>query len=540
MTLDSGMWDKAATVWGDGQLLCYSGLDGEVLHGEGLVCRTRETGETGLTVCLPAALRIRFGCGSPTDVRFRGDSFQLVLDGRRIRGVMPDARHLLLTGIHGIDTVPAELSVAERDGTALIGLRDGFDAVWLSRPVDFEGMEQEGTARGARGPSWLGASERAAYRKAVSVMRGQVYSPQGRIRHRWTTPDRWPHRDMWLWDSAFHAIGWRHLDAAMARETISAVFDFQREDGFVAHQMNPNWQSQYTQPPLLAYAVRLVNDVEPDPEWVAGLYPRLAAYLAWDVANRDRDGDGLLEWTIDADANCRCGESGMDNSPRFDDAWAPAAPDFNAMIANEYDGLAELAETAGRGRDANGWRERADEFRRLINARLWDDERGFYFDRDPGTGRFSNVTACSGFIPLLCGAPDEDMAARMVAHLRPGGRFDSPLPVASVAPDDPTYARDMWRGPSWLNLSWLIAEGLDRYEYHEDAKRIRGAWRRVVSRDHGRYGTLFEYYDEADRLPPPELTRKNVRRGQPLDRPLADYGWTATLYVDLCCRREAG
>ena len=30
-------------------------------------------------------------------------------------------------------------------------------------------------------------------------------SPEGRLGHRWTTPDRWPHRNIWLWDSAFHA-----------------------------------------------------------------------------------------------------------------------------------------------------------------------------------------------------------------------------------------------------------------------------------------------------------------------------------------------
>ena len=64
-------------------------------------------------------------------------------------------------------------------------------------------------------------------------MKSQVYSPEGRIKHRWTTPDRWPHRGMWLWDSAFHAIGFRHVDVEVARDAISAVFDAQREGGFV-------------------------------------------------------------------------------------------------------------------------------------------------------------------------------------------------------------------------------------------------------------------------------------------------------------------
>lgn len=64
----------------------------------------------------------------------------------------------------------------------------------------------------------------------------QVYSPEGRIHHRWTTPDRWPHRQMWLWDSAFHAIDWWHIDLALAQEAILAAFDMQAPDGLY-HQL---------------------------------------------------------------------------------------------------------------------------------------------------------------------------------------------------------------------------------------------------------------------------------------------------------------
>ena len=39
-----------------------------------------------------------------------------------------------------------------------------------------------------------------AYLHAVSVMKSQVCSPEGVFRHLWTTPDRYPHRKLWLWD----------------------------------------------------------------------------------------------------------------------------------------------------------------------------------------------------------------------------------------------------------------------------------------------------------------------------------------------------
>ena len=35
-----------------------------------------------------------------------------------------------------------------------------------------------------------------AYLHAVSVMKSQVYTPEGVFRHLWTTPDRYPHKKL--------------------------------------------------------------------------------------------------------------------------------------------------------------------------------------------------------------------------------------------------------------------------------------------------------------------------------------------------------
>jgi neutral trehalase len=273
---------------------------------------------------------------------------------------------------------------------------------------------------------------------------------------------------------------------------------------------------------------------------VRELYPKLAAYLSWDRANRDRDGAGLLEWEIREFEHCRSGESGCDNSPRFDQDRLLDAPDFNAYLANDLDCLARLAPLAGCGEDTPRWQDAADTLRGLINRRLWDAADGFYFDLDPATGAHRKVWASSGFMPLICGAPDPAMAERLVSHLRDGGRFDTVLPVASVSPHDAAYSQDMWRGPSWANHSWLIAEGLDRYGYHAEAQRIRDRWCEVLVRDHGRYGTLFEYYDCEDTIRPVDLLRKGSNKPEFPHQAIRDYGWTATLFVDWCHRSVVG
>jgi len=380
---------------------------------------------------------------------------------------------------------------------------------------------------------------RRTYAKALSVMKIQVNTPQGRIKHRWTTPDRWPHRWMWLWDSAFHAIGWRHLDVNLAREMLSAVFDVQKKDGFIAHFSTPAKTSAITQPPVLAFGARLVNDLDPKRDWIEEIYPHLSAYLAWDMEYRDRDGEGLCEWMIEADRNSRSGESGMDNSPRFDAATRLDAVDFNSFLALECECLAEFAHSLGRETEALEWSERSKHICRLINERLWDEEKGFYLDYDTQKRRHSPVMAVSGFMPLICGAASQQQAERLADHLRNQETFGTALVVPSVAASPQTYySKDMWRGPVWINYNGLIAYGFEKYGMEEVSEEIRSRSLEEIERMYDRYGTIFEFYDDRQEVDPPQLMRKGTFAPEvsPFHQVFHDYGWTATLYVDWVAR----
>ena len=75
--------------------------------------------------------------------------------------------------------------------------------------------------------------------KCFSIMKSQVYSPQGEIKCRWTTPDRLPHKKMWLWDSVFHALGNKYISTDLAADAMGALFYFQKDNGFIPHMMAP-------------------------------------------------------------------------------------------------------------------------------------------------------------------------------------------------------------------------------------------------------------------------------------------------------------
>jgi neutral trehalase len=286
---------------------------------------------------------------------------------------------------------------------------------------------------------------------------------------------------------------------------------------------------------VLSLAARLVDEMRPDTAWIERLYPRLAAYVRWDLAQRDSDGAGLAEWALEDDVNCRSGESGMDNSPRFDSATRLDAVDFNAFLALECETLAGFADRIGREDEARAWEQTRQDLAMRINARLWDDQAGFYLDYDIQQRCHSPVLASSGFLPLIARVPTLAQARRLADHLVNPATFGTALPVASVAANHPSHAPDMWRGPVWVNLNWLIAFGFERYGMVEQAELIRSKTIAEIEKFGLAYGTFFEFFDDRQQIDPPALMRKGKLAPQesPFHQVFFDYGWTATLYVDL-------
>lgn len=527
------------SVWGHGQLLAFSGLDGPTAYDGGLCLRT-QGGTAAMRVVLPGEALLRFADAPPRVCDLAADHFALDCGGTVVRGALLDAGHLLIEGPVVVVDADARLAVHRAGARTLIGsavLRFRRDLIGADLDAAIAARRWWADAAIAR----LGLAGRPAAVKAVRQLKGQVYAPEGVFRHRWTTPDRWPHRGCWLWDSAFHAIGARHLDPALARDAIAAVLDGQRPDGRVPIRMDPDGgcHAEFTQPPTLVLATWAVQQTQPDPAWLRALLPRLEAYLAWDAVHRD-GGHGLPYWMIEGNPDCRSGESGLDNASRFDAATRMEAVDFASFLSVEWELLGRLAGRLGDGALAARCQERHLRLDALIRERLWDEASGLFRDRDLERGGLCPVAAATAFLPLLCGAATPAQALRLAAHLDDPRSFGTPLPLASVARTDASYDTDMWRGPVWVNLVHLVATGLDRYRLHEPATRLRTAMIAEIERWHASHGTLFEFFD-ADRAIAPDRLKRKGRLAPEVSfyhQCFHDYGWTGTLYLDLLLARE--
>ncbi|HSX31797.1 MAG TPA: trehalase family glycosidase [Candidatus Saccharimonadales bacterium] len=150
------------------------------------------------------------------------------------------------------------------------------------------------------------------------------------------TAKLYPHQ--WLWDSAFIAIGLRHLDAKRAQTEIRSLLKGQWHNGMIPYiifgpakeyHAGPSlWRSSIspncppglqttggTQPPMIAEAVvRIGQSLSPKERaaWYKEVYPALARYHEWLYTARDPEGTGLVvlfhSW-----------ETGLDNTPPWMD-----------------------------------------------------------------------------------------------------------------------------------------------------------------------------------------------------------------------------
>lgn len=552
-------------VWGEGTIFAFSGIDGPTDVISSFVATA--TGEPygllfqlvtrrELRIEVPAGGRVRLATGDVLGVAWP-DATELIAAftaWHTIVGTLPPSATIDLAFEHDRPTESiddATVAADTRWGDALALVRNGSAfACSYGRSVEQalrraqEGVRAD-VGRAARdrlaflrdAPTSADPPFARLFNKCLSVMKVNTLAAEGNITRPWSTPDRVPHRDVWLWDSVFHSFAMNYLDADLAWDFIGTVLDGQRDDGMVPISRGAHWPAEpMTQPPLLAWAVLTNYLAAHRPERLVWALPRLERAMEWNLRERDRNGNGLLEWYIEDDPDCRSGESGMDNSVRFDAAVTLDAVDFSTYAAHDMACIAAIAEELGDATRARRWRAAGRRTSGAIHDLLWDDEHGLYCDRTM-TGELTPVDAVSGFFPLLLDDLPADRVDRLVDALDDPTRFATRAPVPSVAISDPDWSTDMWRGATWINTNYLVIEGLRRQGRVDAANRLRTQTIELVDRYYNSHGVVFEFYDSSDRRPPTECDRKgpaaacyDIRRKVDSIR---DFHWTAALTVCL-------
>lgn len=319
----------------------------------------------------------------------------------------------------------------------------------------------------------------------------------------------------WNWDSAFHSLAIQYWDPALAREQAKILFDVQHENGCLTNVIFPNGASldNRSQPPVWYWAYEELDRIDPDDTSLAYAYEVLTKHEGfW---TKRRMSNGLFRYDCDDEKQALFVkyESGWDTSPRWDtylpDVLWPI--DLNCYMVLAYRSLTYMATRLNKSEDILRWQEAERELTERINERLWHEELSMYSDTIIENGRATGVETPASFMPLFVGIASKEQAEAMMRFATNEEKFYPLMP--SVAYDAPTYtAPDYFRGPMWLNMSYMAVNGLLRYGYTELAEGYRNRILDVCAKEER---GLFEYY--------------NSRTGE--GRGACGYGWTSACII---------
>jgi len=384
--------------------------------------------------------------------------------------------------------------------------------------------------------------------------------------------------EMYGWDSAFILGGLlRDGQIELARGIVDNFLYEVRHYGAVLNA-NRTYYLTRSQPPFLAGMVLAVYRATGDRAWLAGTLGALeATYLYWttpphlvpelglsryfdrglgpspevgserDAAGRthydrvraffraqtdpafdrfyDRARDRLTEAFYAGDRAMR--ESGFDPTGRFGSFGAETARTvpicLNTLLYRYEVDLGQIEGILGRADEAVRFAALAEARRARVEALLWDEAQGLYFDYDLDAGRLRRYPFATTFWPLWAGLASPARAARVLANLglfeRPGGIMTSTVVTGA-----------QWDAPfGWAPLQLLAVEGLRRAGDATDADRLARAFLTMLLDDFERRGTLLEKYDVVRRSS--ELGGDALRFGYRSNE--IGFGWTNAVALEL-------
>jgi alpha,alpha-trehalase len=222
-------------------------------------------------------------------------------------------------------------------------------------------------------------------------------------------------------------------------------------------------------------------------------------------------------------------ESGWDMTPRFDRRALNFLPvDLNALLYKYETDFARAARIFDDKREAARWDDAAEQRKAVMNELMWDRIRGLYYDYNYQKEKRGNISSLAAFFPMWAGMVDEKQAAALVKGLR---RFEhkggltttDTLPIGQfVLGSLPTQ----WSYPNgWAPLHFIVVKALERYGYHQDARRIAMKWLKTNMQWYHKEHLFLEKYNVVSPEKPP---LKGLYPSQ------TGFGWTNAVFERFC------
>ena len=222
-------------------------------------------------------------------------------------------------------------------------------------------------------------------------------------------------------------------------------------------------------------------------------------------------------------------ESGWDFTPRFNHRCLNYLPvDLNCLLYRYELDFAYVNRLLGQEREAASWEKAAHNRRMTMNSLMWSELKGLYYDYDYTKNHRGNVSSLAAYYALWSGLASEKQAARLVSSLakfenKGGLATTDTTPLGRLIPGGLPM---QWSYPNgWAPLHMIVIQGLEKYGYHKEARRIALKWLSTNLKWFNKHGVFLEKYNVVQPDRPPI---KGVYPSQ------TGFGWTNSIFELLC------
>lgn len=325
---------------------------------------------------------------------------------------------------------------------------------------------------------------------------------------------------LFCWDTYFAALMASAGCKELAYSNMIEITNERTQAGFVPNLAYGTGQKSEdrSQPPvgavMLAELYRKYQE-----KWIVELlYPRFLEWNTWFWENRST-GKGTLAWGSNLtpvlygnrwesegvhDTYGAALESGLDNSPMYDDI--PFDKEKNilkledagltGLYVMDCQALIELAEILGKVEDIPMLQARKEEAMKGIEG-LWDEERGFYYNRRTDTREISERISPTNFYALFSDDVPKEHVRRVIReHYYNEEEFYGEWMLPSVPHNDPAYQeQDYWRGRVWAPLNFLVYLAFRKQGLTEECRDLAEKSKHIFKKEWEMHRHVHENYN---------------------------------------------
>ncbi|MCR4790308.1 MAG: hypothetical protein K5839_04440, partial [Treponemataceae bacterium] len=252
-----------------------------------------------------------------------------------------------------------------------------------------------------------------------------------------------------------------------ANTNIDYLYDHQEESGAIRWRYNAKTgEAVVTKDnpdglglPLFAWAEYNLFHKSANKKRVKEIMPILQKYTSWLEENFKAE-NGLYKVPFQS--------STMFNSPREGCAYPV---DFNSCLAVHALYMSALGDILNDKDLSFQYKRMYFSLKTRINSKMWNEDKGFYFDLDENEEQLSTKTI-AGFMPLLAEIPNEDKADALINHLNNPETFGTDHPFPSLSADDPNFSEngEGYRGSVFPAFNFIVIKGLEKYQRYDMAR----------------------------------------------------------------------